>query len=124
MKKDSYNDYLLKRICRAQTKKLIRQGVIEAEPCQVCGEVQVQVHHPDYSNPMNVMWLCPTHHGLQHKFENHLNYLGSWEFIRPYMALPNEAKVKMREYLKEVDYVNRALTTVSAAEMTRKAMNG
>jgi hypothetical protein len=44
-----------------------RAGRIEQKPCQVCGEVNSQAHHPDYSKPLDVIWLCPEHHAQAHR---------------------------------------------------------
>lgn len=54
---------------RAQTKALRAQkkGIIQKKPCQVCGSTNhIQGHHDDYSKPLDVIWLCPKHHGERH----------------------------------------------------------
>jgi hypothetical protein len=38
-----------------------RRGHIVPEPCQECGEA-AEMHHPDYSRPLKVVWLCRRHH--------------------------------------------------------------
>lgn len=43
---------------------LLQRGKIRRRPCRVCGAV-AQMHHPDYSKPREVIWLCRKHH-LQH----------------------------------------------------------
>ena len=41
-----------------------RRGLLVAEPCK-CGEVKVEMHHPDYAKPLEVQWLCrPCHLNL------------------------------------------------------------
>lgn len=40
----------------------LRAGRIKSEPCEVCGMFPTQAHHEDYSKPLNVIWLCKTHH--------------------------------------------------------------
>ena len=42
-------------------------GKIKKQPCEVCGEKNTHAHHPDYSKPFEVMWLCPIHHKLEHQ---------------------------------------------------------
>ena len=32
------------------------------QPCACCGAADVEAHHPDYSRPLDVIWLCPLHH--------------------------------------------------------------
>lgn len=39
-----------------------RRGLLIPRPCQKCGEKKVEKHHPDYSEPLTVMWLCRPHH--------------------------------------------------------------
>jgi hypothetical protein len=46
----------------------IKQGHIIPKPCEVCGDVNVHAHHDDYSKPLEVRWLCPTHHMRLHKW--------------------------------------------------------
>lgn len=55
-----------KQHVRDITKKAIKEGIITIKPCEVCGE-KAQTHHPDYSQPLNVKWLCQKHHGEQHR---------------------------------------------------------
>ena len=40
------------------------------KPCAWCGAVPAQSHHPDYTKPAEVVWLCPPHHGLQTRIDN------------------------------------------------------
>lgn len=40
----------------------IRGGKLVRQPCEVCGGLKSQAHHPDYSKPLQVIWLCATHH--------------------------------------------------------------
>jgi len=44
-------------------------GKIKKQPCEICGEIKVDGHHTDYSNPLDVMWLCRKHHADQHRKE-------------------------------------------------------
>jgi len=45
----------------------IRDGKLTRQPCEVCGEVKAQAHHDDYSKPLDVRWLCTTHHAEWHR---------------------------------------------------------
>ncbi len=37
----------------------LRDGRIRKEPCYFCGSTtNVEMHHPDYSKPLRVYWLC------------------------------------------------------------------
>ena len=57
----------LKRHARRKNNWAIESGKITRQPCQVCGEPKSHGHHPDYSKPFEVVWLCPKHHGEQHR---------------------------------------------------------
>jgi hypothetical protein len=39
----------------------VKRGEIEYLPCEICGE-KAQAHHDDYSKPLDVRFLCRTHH--------------------------------------------------------------
>lgn len=43
----------------------IRAGHLKKQTCWVCGN-NAQAHHPDYSRPLDVVWLCPMHHKQTH----------------------------------------------------------
>ena len=51
---------------RAITNTAIRKGVIKRLPCEVCGEEKSQAHHPDYSKPLEIKWLCHLRHRAIH----------------------------------------------------------
>ena len=54
--------------CRAYTNVLVKRGVLTRGNCADCGSVHVQAHHPDYSNPRLVTWLCGPCHRRRHRF--------------------------------------------------------
>ena len=43
----------------------VKRGKIQKQPCWVCGE-NAEAHHPDYDRPLDVVWLCNTHHREVH----------------------------------------------------------
>lgn len=45
----------------------IRDGLVFKTPCHICGESKVEGHHPDYSAPLDVVWLCTKHHAELHR---------------------------------------------------------
>ena len=45
----------------------VEKGIIQRLPCVKCGNVNSQGHHPDYSKPLEVIWLCQAHHTEEHK---------------------------------------------------------
>lgn len=42
------------------------RGDLISKPC-FCGETKTEAHHPDYSKPLEVIWLCRKHHGEEHE---------------------------------------------------------
>lgn len=51
-----------KERCRRKTRYAVKSGALAVAPCEVCGTENVEAHHDDYSNPMQVRWLCRKHH--------------------------------------------------------------
>lgn len=60
--------------CRAYTHEYVRRGKILVMPCWICGS-EAEVHHPDYNNPLEVVWLCRKHHLELHALEKEQNKL-------------------------------------------------
>lgn len=54
---------------RARIRNRIYLGLLERQPCEVCGDVRSHAHHKDYSKPLDVRWLCPKHHKEVHLLE-------------------------------------------------------
>ena len=48
------------------TRSAIRRGLIQPQPCAVCGDPKAEAHHPDYDRPLLVEWLCRKHHKAAH----------------------------------------------------------
>lgn len=44
----------------------VRQGVLKRKGCKICRAKIVHAHHPNYSKPLEVIWLCPKHHKALH----------------------------------------------------------
>ena len=53
---------------RAYANIYQKRGHIEPELCDYCGEL-AQKHHPDYSKPLLVQWLCKKCHQAFHAIE-------------------------------------------------------
>lgn len=46
--------------------RAIKSGRLVRQPCQECGAADAEAHHPDYSKPLEVSWLCGEHHREEH----------------------------------------------------------
>lgn len=48
--------------CHSIVSKCLREGAITKQPCEICGETNVDAHHDDYNKPLDIRWLCRAHH--------------------------------------------------------------
>jgi hypothetical protein len=56
-----------RRSARGKAQRALRAGKLTKTACEKCGSLEVQMHHPDYSQPLNVTWLCKICHEAWHK---------------------------------------------------------
>ena len=56
----------VKRAAHIACGNAVRDGRLTRLPCEVCGEARTQGHHDDYGKPLDVRWLCTTHHASWH----------------------------------------------------------
>lgn len=54
--------YKGKNIARQKVNNAIRSGILVKSPCEECGNIKSQAHHPDYRSPLKIKWLCRKHH--------------------------------------------------------------
>lgn len=54
-----------KWIARELVKQAIKKGSLIRQPCVKCGELKSEAHHPDHTKPLEVIWLCRSHHGQE-----------------------------------------------------------
>jgi hypothetical protein len=54
-----------KRKAHIEVRNALNSGKIHRHPCCICGN-KAQAHHEDYSKPLDIIWLCPKHHGERH----------------------------------------------------------
>lgn len=74
---------------RAETRKAIKDGRVRSKPanCEDCGELDdyLNIHHKDYSAPLDIEWLCNACHGKRHRgnrryysFSSHVEARMAW----------------------------------------------
>lgn len=54
--------YELQNNARVEVRLAIDSGRLVKLPCAVCGSSKSEAHHEDYLKPLEVIWLCKTHH--------------------------------------------------------------
>jgi hypothetical protein len=59
----------LQEAARVAVHNALRRGEMVRLPCEVCGEPRSEGHHDDYTKPLDVRWLCRTHHVEHHNRE-------------------------------------------------------
>lgn len=49
-------------------RRALEKGDLNKEPCFICGSIiNVEAHHSNYAEPLNVIWLCRRHHQFHHQ---------------------------------------------------------
>ena len=53
---------------RKTVRNAVKSGRLIKQPCTICNTTaNVEGHHPDYSKPLYVIWLCKEHHDEEHR---------------------------------------------------------
>jgi hypothetical protein len=68
---------------RKAVQDAVRAGKLIRQPCEKCGELKSEGHHDDYTKPLEVRWLCRTHHTEHHTNERRLARVRRVEAKRP-----------------------------------------
>ena len=58
---DYYSQFPERNQARRIAKRALALGQLEPQQCQVCNS-SAEMHHPNYSEPLQVVWLCRKHH--------------------------------------------------------------
>lgn len=60
--------YPQKYKARSVLRTALCRGIIQKEPCCICGSTKaIEAHHTDYNKPIDVMWMCRSHHRAWHR---------------------------------------------------------
>ncbi len=51
---------------RWYARRMTEKGIIEQQPCALCGEDDSQRHHPNYDQPLYIVWVCVQCHRKLH----------------------------------------------------------
>ena len=63
--------------------RAIAKGVLIRQPCERCGKEKTDAHHPDYSKPLEVVWLCRSCHKKEHGRRKREEPRGHYVRIKP-----------------------------------------
>lgn len=69
---------------RDETKRLIRHKRIIKTPCVICQNEKIEIHHRNYDDPKDIVFLCRKHHLMikeYYWFEEIINKLPPAECI-------------------------------------------
>lgn len=66
-----------RRAAQVALGNAVRSKKIIPLPCLICGE-KAEAHHPDYDRPLDVVWLCPSHHKQTHALSRKLMEESTW----------------------------------------------
>ena len=55
-----------KLLARRLAMQAMQSGELIRQPCVKCGALKAEAHHPDYSKPLDVQWLCRPCHDREH----------------------------------------------------------
>lgn len=57
-----YNKSRNRNSAHKKATEALRTGVLKRQPCEECGAEKTDAHHDDYAKPLEVRWLCRSHH--------------------------------------------------------------
>jgi len=58
-----------KRLAKDALNNEIKAGRLKRQGCSRCHEPKAEAHHPDYNQPLKVIWLCRKCHVMEHSKE-------------------------------------------------------
>lgn len=59
----------IKDNCRSYANVYLRRGKLKRQRCTECGSRRSEMHHADYTKPLEVEWLCRECHLSRHRAE-------------------------------------------------------
>ena len=90
-----------KKNAHLKVSRAVMNGVLDRpKECENCGaEGKIHAHHPDYTKPLEVLWLCDTCHKQEHiKLREDDEYIEASD-INKY--IPIDTKTAVSQYTKK-----------------------
>jgi hypothetical protein len=50
-----------------KTRRLLREGKLIRQPCEICGNLNTVAHHDNYTRPDEIRWFCQKDHMAHHR---------------------------------------------------------
>lgn len=57
----------IRKACYREYQRALQSGLLIPGPCEECGQESTHGHHANYGRPLEVRWLCPSHHQRLHR---------------------------------------------------------
>ena len=52
---------------RSKTRDAVKKGLLIKKDCRICGNKESEIHHQDYNNYLDIIWLCRKCHLNLHR---------------------------------------------------------
>lgn len=62
-----YRENKLVKLAHSAVQVALGNGTLKREICKKCESLETDAHHSDYSKPLDVIWLCRSHHMQEHQ---------------------------------------------------------
>lgn len=73
-----------RQLTRAKSHVYLKRGKLQRQPCVSCGGADSEMHHPDYSSPLEVVWMCRPCHMKEHESGTPPKPVGKTKGVRRY----------------------------------------
>jgi hypothetical protein len=112
--------------CRNLVNRGVKSGKISKQPCRICNTTNdLQAHHFDYDNPLDVIWLCQNHHLMLHNNQiNGINVYSlpsEWDKLYNNVYINPQSKVKESKEEEKESKVNTAVSPVAPVQKKKRA---
>ena len=58
---------VLRDSAHRKVSQALRKGTLKEQPCRLCGAQPAEAHDADYLKPLEIEWLCSSHHRAVHR---------------------------------------------------------
>ncbi len=105
-----------KSTMRAYANVYAKRGKIEKCDCYMCGATEAEKHHPDYSQPLMIVWLCRKCH-----LDAHTHEMPHDDSLVERLALQWDEKRKRGVKVRQGDLLRHGRATVPTFPIAQTA---